>query len=212
MDDIKLLIQNARKERESGNASKSLSMFLEIDKSKLSESQVYDYLGEVGLTYFHLKDFENAKKIFEEALQKSQIENKLSYQALFLRHLSKREFNTDLNNLVSTSIKAREIAEKADRKDLVWFDQGVISSLIISNASKVELEKWIEKESVDLLAVSKELKDDLALWVWVTGILIEKFHIYKNMSDLNLALIISEKFSLERRKEQILSLQNNHIN
>lgn len=203
MDEVKLLIQSARNERESGDLNKSLQMFLEIDQSKFNENQIYDFLGELGLTYFHLKDFENSKITFEKALNKAREENKETYQALFLRHLVKKEFNNNPEELTQKAITARELAEKSGRKDLVWFDQGVISALFNSNASKEDFQKWFEIESEDLLKASKEVKDEIALWVWVTGMLLEKYDFDKDKSHLNLALILAEKYNLERRKDQI---------
>jgi len=206
MDEMKLLIQKARNERETGSPKKALEMFLEIDQNMLSQTQIYDFLGELALTYFHLNDYKNAKSIFQQALSKSEQESNLSYQALFLRHLSKKEFENDKLKLIENSIKARELADKSNRKDLVWFDQAVISSLLLANSPKEELLKWFHIESNDLLEASRTNKDDLALWVWVTGMLIEKFQFDQDKSNLNLALIISEKFNLERRKTQILDL------
>jgi len=208
MEEIKNQIKIARNERETGDPRKALEMFLNINQSDLSETQIYDYLGELGLTYFHLQDFENAKKNFEIALEKAKTEGKISYQALFLRHLTKKEFNSDPQVLVKLSTQARELAEKADRKDLIWFDQGVISSLLASNSNEEEIKKWFLIESKDLLEASREVKDETAIWVWVTGMLIEKYQFDKDLSHLNLALLISEKFNLERRIEQIKKLKN----
>jgi len=209
MDEIKLLIQRARNERELGNTNKSLQLFLEIDQSKLSDTQIFDYLGELGLSYFHLKDYEKSKAKFNEGLERAKKESRVSYEALFLRHLCKKEFNFTKEELIVMSKSARELAESSGRKDLVWFDQGVISCLIHSNASDEEINKWFEIESRDILNASREVKDDTALWVWITGMLLEKFEYNKDKSVLNLALILAEKFNLERRKEQILKLNEN---
>lgn len=204
--DPKTLIQNARIEREKGDLLRALDLFLSIDRSILSESQIYDYIGELGLTYFHLKDFDKAKTAFEEGLNKSIQDKNISYQALFLRHLSKKEFGFNKSVLLKNAIKARELAENAGRNDLVWFDQGVISALISINSNYKELKKWFEIEAQDLYKASQNTKDETSLWVWVTGMLIEKYQVDNDKSHLYLALILAEKFSLERRKEQIHNL------
>jgi len=206
MDGIKILIQNARKERETGNPQVSLKMFLDINQNDLSDTQKYDFLGELGLTYFHLQEFEKAKETFELGLDKAKKEGMVTYEALFLRHLSKKEFNFSHQELITLSTQARELAVKAERKDLVWFDQGVISALLSSNSDKEVIKNWFEIESQDLLFASRQVKDEMAVWVWVTGMLIEKYQFDLDKSNLNLALIISEKFNLERRKEQIKKL------
>ncbi len=67
MNNKKQQIINARNERETGDPSKALEMFLQIRRDQLEPSQEFDYLGELGLTYWHLKKFEEAKATFEEA-------------------------------------------------------------------------------------------------------------------------------------------------
>lgn len=93
MSDFKRQIKNARDERETGDASKALEMFLQVDRNQLESDQLFDYLGELGLTYWYLKKFDEARAIFEEALEHSKKIGNKSYQAMSLRQLSRPEFN-----------------------------------------------------------------------------------------------------------------------
>jgi len=61
MHTYKQQVTNARDERETGDPNKALEMFLQIDKDQLEPDQLFDYLGELGLTYWHLKQFEEAR-------------------------------------------------------------------------------------------------------------------------------------------------------
>jgi len=207
MVDYKLQIKNAREEREKGNLNKSVEMFMKIDKSQLEDSQLFDYLGELGLTYFHLKDFDKAKKCYEQALA---VANKLdngSYKAVTLRQLSKKEFNQgDSTNSLKYAIQARDVALKTGRKDLVWFDDAVIATLLDKNTSRKEVENWILIATEDLIKVGSLEKDETAKWVWFTGILMNRARQLNSKADLNLALFVAEQFGLERRKEQITEL------
>ena len=204
MVDYKEQIKNAREEREKGDLNKSVEMFMKIDKSHLEDSQQFDYLGELGLTYFHLKDFDKAKNCYEQALD---VANKLdndSYKAVTLRQLSKKEFNEgDITNSLKYAIQARDIALNTGRKDLVWFDDAVISALLDKNASKDEVENWILIATEDLIKVGSLEKDETAKWVWFTGILMNRAKQLNSKVDLNLAMFVAEQFGLERRKEQI---------
>ncbi|HCC41909.1 TPA: hypothetical protein DEP93_00345, partial [candidate division WWE3 bacterium] len=60
MNDFKQQISNAINERETGDTNKALEMFLQIDKTQLKSEQLFDYLGELGLTYWHLKKYDEA--------------------------------------------------------------------------------------------------------------------------------------------------------
>ena len=60
MSDFKAQIKNARDERETRDVNKALEMFLQIDKAQLESNQLFDYFGELGLTYWHLKKFDEA--------------------------------------------------------------------------------------------------------------------------------------------------------
>lgn len=206
--DIKSLIQEGKRERETGNLSRALEIFLTIDKTQLTRTQAYDYLGELGLTYFHLNDFKQAQHIFETGLNNSKKDQEISYEALFLRHLAKPQFKYKNSQILKMALRAHKLAVESGRKDIVWFDQGVISALININSKYEDLKKWFEIEANDLYIASKSIKDETALWVWVTGMLIEKFNYDQDKSHLYLALILAEKFSLARRKEQILEILN----
>ncbi|RJR27201.1 tetratricopeptide repeat protein [candidate division WWE3 bacterium] len=204
MSDLKTQIRAARDERETGDPKKALEMFLEIDKSQLDPNQVFDYLGELGLTYWHLKDYPKARTTFEEALAYAEKTNNKSYSAVALRHLARPEFNSESpDNAVSLARQARDLAFEAGRQDLAWFDHGVVTTLIFNKASFDEIKKWFDIEAEDLYNTSRNTKDDIAKWVWTCGLLIDRSHVFDSIADLYIALMIAEQFNLARRKEQI---------
>ena len=203
MSDFKQKIKNARDEREKGDLNKSLEMFLEIDKNSLDLPQLVDFLTELGLTYWHLKQYTESKAMFEEAREVAEKIGNKSLTALVYRQLSRPELNEDPFQAVVYAKKARELAKESGRSDLPWFDHGVVSALISTNAPKTEIEEWFEIEALDLYELGSQNQDDVAKWVWATGMLIDRFHLSGSKSDLYLALMIAEKFSLSRRIGQI---------
>jgi tetratricopeptide (TPR) repeat protein len=207
MDDIKQKIINARDERETGDPEKALDMFLQIDVSPLESDQQFDYLGELGLTYWHVKKYEEAEETFESLLQKAKESKNASYQAVALRHLSRPEFNKDTpERSVEYAKKARELALEAKREDLAWFDHGVVLALISNEAPEDEIKEWFDIEAQDLVEVSKNTKDEIAKWVWTSGLLMDRALVFNSKADLYLALMIAEEFNLLLRIEQIKKL------
>lgn len=207
MSDFKTQLKDARDERETGDANKSLEMFLKINKSKLKQGQLFDYLGELGLTYWHVKKYDEAKLTFEEARSLAEELNNDSYRAVALRQLSRPELNKGRSDLsVQHAQEARELASSAKRQDLVWFDHGVVTALIFEGASKEEIKNWFEIEAKDLYEVSQYTKDQIAKWVWTCGLLMDRAKVFDTIADLYIALLIAEQFSLTRRKEQIEKL------
>ena len=204
MSDLKSQIRAARDERETGDPNKALEMFLGIDKTQLDPNQMFDYLGELGLTYWHLKDYPKARTTFEEAREYAEKTNNKSYSAVALRHLSRPEFNSESpDNAVSLARQARELALDAGRQDLAWFDHGVVTALIFAEAPLEEIKEWFDTEAEDLYNTSRSTKDDIAKWVWTCGLLIDRAHVFDSIADLYIALMIAEQFNLARRKEQI---------
>ena len=207
MEDFKKQISAARDERETGDANKALEMFLEIDKSQLETYPKLNYLGELGLTYWHLKRYEEGKTTFEEAKSGAEDLKDSSYIAVALRQLSRPEFNENTPSLaIEYAQKARQLAQESNRQDIVWFDQGVVTALIFNNASTEEIKKWFEIEAEDLYKVSRTTKDEIAKWVWTTGLLMDRSRVFNSVGDLYIALMIAEQFCLARRKEQIEEL------
>ena len=207
MTDLKQQIKNARDERETGDANKALEMFLQIDKTNLESSQLFDYLSELGLTYWHLKKFDQARATFEEEQVHAQKIGNKSYRAVALRQLSRPEFNeSDPNHAVNCAQQAQQIALEEKRQDLAWFDHGVVTALIFKKAHPDEIKKWFEIEAEDLYNVSRNTKDEIAKWVWTSGLLIDRAQVFDTVADLYLALMIAEQFNLVRRKEQIEEL------
>ncbi|HBY09942.1 TPA: hypothetical protein DEG20_01660 [candidate division WWE3 bacterium] len=207
MNDFKQQISNAINERETGDTNKALEMFLQIDKTQLKSEQLFDYLGELGLTYWHLKKYDEAKAVFKEMQKHAEEIGNRSYEALALRHLSRPEFN---ENNTDTAIKyakqARQIALEEKRQDLAWFDHGVVTTLIFGKAPTEEIKRWFEIEAEDLYKTSRNTKDEIAKWVWTSGLLMDRARVFNNTTDLYLALMIAEQFNLARRKEQIEEL------
>ena len=208
MSDFKVQIKNARDERETGDANKALEMFLQIDKSKLdTNNQLFDYLGELGLTYWHLKQYKEAKETFEEALKLAEKLNHDSYKAVALRQLSRPELNEGNPDLaVQFAQEARELAFASKRQDIVWFDHGVVTALIFKKASDEEIKNWFDLEAKDLYEISQYTSDEIAKWVWTCGLLIDRSKVYDTISDLYIALLIADNFNLARRREQIEKL------
>jgi tetratricopeptide (TPR) repeat protein len=214
MADIKIQLKNARDERETGDANKALTMFLQIDKDKLESNQLLDYLGELGLTYWHLKRYDEARTTFEETRKLADELKNNSYLAVALRHLSRPEFNEkDKEKSVEYAKEARKLAFEASRQDLAWFDHGIVTALIFAKGSAEEIKKGFEIEAEDLYETSRYSKDDIAKWVWTCGLLIDRAQVFNSPADLYIALMIAEQFNLVRRKEQIEKLIetfNNH--
>lgn len=207
MSDFKVLIRNARDERETGDAEKALEMFLQIDKSRLESDQLLNYLEELGLTYWHLKKFDEARAMFEEALKQSNKTGNRAYQAMSLRHLSRPEFNEGKPDIaVKYAQQARQLAFEEKREDLAWFDHGIVTALIFNKAAKAEIKKWFDTEAEDLYKVSQNTKDKIAKWVWFSGLLIDRAKVSDSVADLYLAMIVADQFNLARRKEQIEEL------
>ncbi len=204
MDNLKQKIREARDQRETGDVSKALEMFLQIDKNELDQSQLFTYLGELGLTYWHDKKFEDAKDTFEEMLSLAKKLDDKSYQAASLRQLSRPEFNeADPSKAVEQAKQARQLAFEAKREDLAWFDHGVVTTLTFSGASIDEIKEWFDTEAEDLYKISQHSKDEIPKWVWTSGLLMDRSKVFDNIADLYLALIIAEHFGLARRVEQI---------
>jgi tetratricopeptide (TPR) repeat protein len=206
-NDFKAQIKNARDERETGDATKALEMFLQIDKAQLEYGQLFDYLGELGLTYWHLKRFAEAQNVFEEALEHSKEIGNKSHQAMSLRQLSRPEFNASNPDIaVERAIQARQLALEEQREDLAWFDHGVVTALIFKKAATGEIKKWFDIEAEDLYKVSITTKDEIAKWVWFSGLLMDRSQVFDSLADLYLAMIIADQYGLARRKEQIKEL------
>lgn len=207
MSDFKKQIKNARDERETGDANKALKMFLQVDKDKLESEQLFDYLGELGLTYWHLKKFDEARQIFEESLEHSKKIGNKSYQAMSLRQLSRPEFNEGNPDIaVKHAHQARQLALEEKREDLAWFDHGIVTALIFKKATSDEIRKWFDIEAGDLFKVSQNTKDEIAKWVWFSGLLMDRAQVFNSVADLYLAMMIADQFNLARRKEQIEEL------
>jgi tetratricopeptide (TPR) repeat protein len=203
-DKIEELIKIARDERETGDPNKALVIFNEIDEKQLDSDQLFTYLGEKGLTLWHLKKYDEAKEVFERIKKIAEDLKNDSYMAVALRQLSRPEFNTDtLDKAVEDAKKAREYAFKSNREDIAWFDHGVVSSLIINKSPKEEVESWFLTEAEDIYNISQKTKDQIAKWVWITGLLIDRYKVYNTKADLYTAKIIAEEFKLSRRIEQI---------
>jgi tetratricopeptide (TPR) repeat protein len=204
MNDFKQRITDARNEREMGDQNKALEMFLQLDKAQMEPNQLFDYLGELGLTYWHLKRFEVAKDTFQEARKLTETSGNKSHEAVTLRQLSRPEFNeSDPSVAVEYATKARQIALDSNRQDLAWFDHGVVTALIFAKSPETEIRKWYEIEAEDLYKVSRSSKDEIAKWVWASGLLMDRAQVFNTIGDLYLALMIAEQFGLARRKEQI---------
>jgi len=207
MNDFKQQIIKSRDERETGDANKALQMFLEIDKNQLESDQLLSYLGELGLTYWHLKRYSEGRAAFEEARVYAKRIGNNSYMAVALRHLSRPEFNENNPNLaLEYAKKARQLAFESKRQDLAWFDHGVVTALIFSKGTLDEIRKWFETEAEDLYKISQNSKDEIAKWVWVSGLLIDRARVFNTVEDLYIALIIAEQFNLVLRKKQIEEL------
>lgn len=207
MNDYKKQITDARNERETGDPNKALGMFLQIDPGSLESSQLFDYLGELGLTYWHLKRFDEAKATFEGAKGCAEQSGDSSHLAVAFRQLSRPEFNQkDPSVAVEYAKRAQKLAQQAGRQDVAWFDHGVITALLFSQGSQEEIREWFETEARDLYEVSRHSKDDIAKWVWASGLLMDRAQTFNTISDLYLALMIAEQFGLARRKEQIEKL------
>lgn|GEM_PF-3157231 len=206
-DQFKKQLSIARDERETGDLNKALGLFNEIDEAQLDSDQLFTYLGEKGLTLWHLKKYGEAKEMFERSKKLAEDLNNDSYKAVSLRQLSRSEFNTeDKIKAIDLAREARELAFKSSREDIVWFDHGVVDAMIANNSSKDEIESWFLKESEDLYNISQKTKDQIAKWVWLTGLLIDRYKVYNTKADLYTAKIIAEQFNLSRRIEQISKL------
>jgi len=207
MKDFKEKLKTARDEREQGDVKKAIELFLEIDKSKLDLDELFTYLGEFGLSYYHAKDYENALLCFNELKTVSRDNNNLSYTAAALRQLSRPEFNEKTpEQAVKYAKEARDLAFNAKREDLVWFDHGVVKALEFNKKPLEDIKSWFEIEAKDLYEVSQFVKDELAKWVWVCGLLMDRAMIFNTKSDLIVALLIADHFNLAIRKKQIQKL------
>ena len=158
----------------------------------------------MGVTHWHLKRFDEAKAIFEEAKSHAEKSGNNSHIAVALRQLSRPEFNqADPSAAVEYAQKARQLAQESGRQDIAWFDHGVVTALVLSNGPQEEIRKWYEIEAEDIYKVSRHTKDEIAKWVWASGLLMDRAQTFGTIGDLYLALMIAEQFNLERRKEQI---------
>lgn len=207
MNDLKEQIKIARDEREIGDASKALELFLKIDEAKLEPNLRFYYIAELGLTYWHVKKYDEAKETFEKLKRLAKELDNKSYVAVALRHLSRPEFNeNDADSAVECALEARKLAHSEKREDLVWFDHGVVTAMMFKGTSIDQIEKWFELEAEDLYNISQKTKDEIAKWVWTTGLLMDRARVYDTKADLYVALLIATHFSLARRKEQIETL------
>jgi len=204
---FKKMLEEAVKERETGSVEKSLEIFGKVDESTLEPDQFHLFVGQRGLTYWHAKNYEKAKEDFIKLKQQAEDLKNDSYMAVALRQLSRPEFNEDNLGLALKYAKdARELAFKVKREDLVWFDHGVVLALTINNGSPEDIKEWFEIEAKDLYEISQNTKDEIAKWVWYSGLLIDRSKVYNSKEDLYLALMVANQFNLERRKEQIRKL------
>ncbi|OGC45551.1 hypothetical protein A2V49_01145 [candidate division WWE3 bacterium RBG_19FT_COMBO_34_6] len=121
--------------------------------------------------------------------------------------MSRSEFNENKPELaVEYAKQARQLAFDSKRQDLAWFDHGVVTALIFAKDPEDEIRKWYEIEAEDLYKISRNTKDEIAKWVWASGLLMDRAQVFGTIGDLYLALMISEQFGLVRRKEQIEKL------
>ncbi len=78
--------------------------------------------------------------------------------------------------------------------------------MIFKKSAKDEIRKWFDIEAEDLFKVSQNTKDEIAKWVWFSGLLIDRAQVFNSVADLYLAMMIANQFNLERKKEQIEEL------
>jgi len=77
---------------------------------------------------------------FEEAKKHAEASGNYSHMALALRQLSRPEFNdTSPTIAVEYAKQAQQLAQDASRKDLAWFDHGVVAALILPKLLRMKL-------------------------------------------------------------------------
>lgn len=78
--------------------------------------------------------------------------------------------------------------------------------MIFKKAATDEIRKWFDIEADDLYKISRNTKDEIAKWVWFSGLLMDRAQVFNSVADLYLAMMIADQFNLARRKEQIVEL------
>lgn len=179
-----------------------------------------DIQNHVGLTYYHLKDYELAKDIWEEYRVLSKVLGLPSMEAVFLRQLSRYQLwednDIELTRAYGIATDAYAKAIESNRKDLTWFAHGLFNILnrqkLPHDVGKKDLLKVIFEQEVKAFKNEWRLASNTEKGVWFTGILIDWLAINNLLwilkPGLFFSLALSKALKLKRREEQIIDLFN----
>jgi len=212
------LLEAAIDERESGDALKSIELFLKI--LLLQGLKLEDRLlvrNHLGLAYFHAgeKHYADAVSTFAHVDDITRgAGSYFGYRAVALRNLARPQFigygisNTGESDEYISD--ARKIAKRLARKDLVWFTHGMVSLRIYEGYIDSDTRKlfWEEVKEWFTLAQKENRRDKL---VWLLGIFADFVRLYLaglSVPALKMAKWFAHKNNLVRREEQIQKALN----
>jgi len=202
----KLNSEAERLREKEGKHEEALTGFGKALEVAETVDQKAEAMAQIGLTHWHNKNYDGARKQFEELLEFGEKENSSGTQALAHRNLSRPEITEDGSQQLEHAKKAYEFAKSSGREDLVWFAHGVVNSAF-SNGFEDKAKEWLEVERREVEKLEKNLdqfknKNDVPL-IWKTGYLMDRGRINNSKEDLEEALQIAKDHNLVLRVGQI---------
>lgn len=208
------LLGKAIVEREKGSVEASVRMFYKILESVKSSDSRMLVLNHLGLAYFHLGKYKEAKDKWSTVLAiisgvKNPTNMAAHEKAAAYRNLSRKELyitKEGLRQALRYAEVARSIAASIKSTDLVWFTHGLIGAHLAlkENHNKIEAEKLLKSEARELSSALTRVSL-MQSAVWFEGLVMDYAIIHNKVSKpmLKMGKVISSKISLKRREEQI---------
>lgn len=208
--EYKELIKHGENLRENeGKKEEALKVFADALEVAEGIKQIAEATAHIGLTQWHMKNFEKARATFEGLLALGEKKNESGVMALAYRNLSRPEITPDPKLQVDYAGKAFDSAKKGDNTDLTWYAQGVVK-VALENGMDEEAKKWLKVEESELNKVlDGEVKVDNSnhvIQIWQTGYMMDKARVENDPSGLPEALKIAQDSSLSIRIEHIETL------
>ena len=132
-----------------GKHAEALNVFKQALEVAEDFDQRSEAMSQLGLTHWHMKDFDAARKVWSENLTLCEKAGQPGPLALAYRNMGRPEITSDWEKQLEFMKNSFELAEKAGREDAVWFAHGVVAAAI--KAEKLDVAKeWSEIEFVEL--------------------------------------------------------------
>lgn len=222
MEEFKVLLNKAIKEREQGNLNEAEKMFLEILNifgGKLLPWQTAAVYNHLGLTYFlmgighHHQSFEYFTKIQQIKIE-GDIRLLCDERISSHRNLSRPQFaqfhEDGYRSCMYLANEAYRLAACSKRQDLVWFTHGIIQVRIAAGCLNKTTRRLFWQEVREYLTLGRKSKDNLAKNAWKSGIYGDFLRIFFGNNVPMFVLEFTKKYldkhGMPRRAEQVKGL------